>query len=108
MNYVQLAEKFAKEKTVKEEAVLNNKILNAKMQSKIKATEAAITEREVELEIAESELEKAQATLTRDVDMWVRKVRDAQYTCDSAAESLNVAQTSLEEYTEYAKLFVVK
>ena len=108
MNYVELAEKFAKEKTVKEEAVLNNKILGAKMQSKIKATEAAITEREVEVEIAEAGVEQAKAYLTRNVELWISGVRNAENILSDKKQDLEIAKEALKEYEGHAKLFPKK
>ena len=108
MNYVELAEKFAKEETVGETVILNNKILGAKMQAKIKATEAAITEREIELELAINKVEKAKGTLTKDVDYWVSLVRDAEYDHEVKEDELAVAERALAEYEDYADLFVIK
>ncbi len=105
MNYVQLAEKFAKEKTVKEEAVINNKILGAKMQSKVKATEAAIVEREVEVDIAKDKVEAAKATLTKDADYWIRLVRNAEHEVTVAEEELIIAKDALKEYANYVDMF---
>jgi len=104
--YVELVVKNAKEEgDVKKQAEQYGAILASKVEAQIKAQEAQIIEKTIELNQAEEDVVKAQITLTKHVDTYLGGVKKAWEVRDIAAEDLQVANDNLDKLKELFKIF---
>ena len=104
--YVDLVVKNAKEEgDVRIQAEELGSILGSKIEAQVKAQEAVIIERKIDLKQANSKVEAAQIARTRNVDAYLSGIKQAWVARDMAAEELQVAQDNYDKLTELAKLF---
>jgi len=103
--FVEIAVKNSKEETAREVAVKAQPVLKAKIQAKVQAQKAVIIEKEIELDEANSSVEKAQGYVTTDVDNYLTRLFDEMTDRDEVAEDLAQAQSLLEELEETSKVF---
>ncbi len=104
-NYVDLAVKYGQKETTVAVAQKNQTILKGRVSAMLEATKAEIIERQLDVTEAEENLEKATATLTRDVEEWIDSVRDAKSDVKGTQAHLQVAKDALTEYKGYVEFF---
>lgn len=108
MKYLELVEKYSKEKSITDQAIDNATILKSMQNAKISAADAEITRRKVKVNIAKKNVEIAIATLTDDSDIWNAAIDHAEENLAIATQDVIDVQDLLENYIKRAKLFVKK
>lgn len=106
VKHVKLVEKFEKEGQDNVSlAKKNAPILKSKMEAKVKALEAQELEAQAYLQEAEEVVEQAIAYVTKDVDVWISKVRSAEENRDTYSLRLESIGRSIEWHKDQISLF---
>jgi chaperonin cofactor prefoldin len=103
--FVEIAVKNSTEETAKQKAERIQPILKSKLEAKLKAQEAVIIEKEIELKEAEEIVEKSTGTMTTNPDFYLNEVFVAMQNRDEIAAQLAEAEALLDEMTELLRIF---